>query len=306
MKKVSVVTVTLNLLKNNRTEHFKEMFLSLHNQTYPNIEHVIIDGNSTDGTQEFIKNMVSDFGKKEVTFISENDNGINDATNKGLSLAKGDYLMIMCSDDYYKRPDAIEILVNACEKKKADFACGDCWWLEEKVWKAKPRAFVYKHPFVINTLLMKREIFHDIGGLSDEFGIASDYEFFFRLLIKYKKSAVVHETITALRPGGVSSNHRKDRDILKDYYKIYEKYYNECHFNKHEKNCLICSYDKKYSVGLIIIFKILFFMKNSRLKWLLLRHYNIFYYICHKIYDILRKIYGIFKLLYLIFKTEII
>ena len=106
MKKVSIITTTFNLIKNKREEYFEEMFKSLHNQTYENIEHVIIDGNSTDGTQEFIKNTIEKYGKKEVTFLSEPDNGINDATNKGFSIAKGDYLTLICSDDYYTRNDA--------------------------------------------------------------------------------------------------------------------------------------------------------------------------------------------------------
>ena len=128
------------------------MFKGLHNQTYPNIEHVIIDGNSTDGTQDFINDMIKKHAQKEVTFISEPDSGINDATNKGFRVAKGDYLMIMNSDDYYMRDDAIELLVKAAEKKNADYACADCWWLEKKVWKARPDAFVYMHPFTFNTL----------------------------------------------------------------------------------------------------------------------------------------------------------
>lgn len=305
MKKVSIITITYNLLKNGRPDFFETMFTSLHNQTYPNIEHVIIDGASTDGSQEFIKQMITKYGKKEVTFISEPDNGIEDATNKGWTIAKGDYLMLMCSDDYYMREDAVELLVNACEKKNADFACGDCWWLEKKVWKAKPNSFVYQHPFLINTLLMKKEIFNDIGGLSDEFGIASDYEFFYRLLTKYTKAAVVHKTITALRPGGVSSNHRKDKRIVKSYYKIFKKYYNYP-FTKKEMNCLISSYEYKYSVGLIQILKMLFLMENNRLKWMLIRHYNIFYYIKHKIYQIISKIYNFIKLIYLITNTDIL
>ena len=306
MKKVSIITTTYNILKNGRPDFFEQMFRSLHNQTYQNIEHVIIDGNSTDGTQDYIKEMIAKYGKKEVTFISEPDDGINDATNKGFFVAKGDYLMIMCSDDYYMRDDAVELLVNACEKKNADFACGDCWWLEKKVWKAKPNSFVYQHPFVLNTLLMKKEIFNDIGGLSDEYGVASDYEFFFRLLTKYSKYAVVHKTITALRPGGVSSNHRKDKAIIKDYYKIYEKFYKECDFSKNEMNRLICAYETKYAVKTFQILKILFLMKNSPMKWLLLKHYNPLYFLKRHIYIFIMKLYGIAKLIYLMFKTELL
>ena len=306
MKKVSIITVTYNLLKNNREDLFRQMFESLHAQTYPNIEHVIIDGNSTDGTQDFIKNLAEEIGTKEITLISEPDNGINDATNKGFSVAKGDYLMLMCSDDYYMCSDAVELLVNACEKKNADFACGDCWWLEKKVWKAKPNAFVYKHPFVINTLLMKKDVFNDIGGLDDEFGVAADYEFFFKLLNKYNKYAVVHKTLTALRPGGISGDYKKERNILGCYYKIYEKYYSECKFTKREMNCLVGSYSAVFSVGLAQILKIIFFMKNSKMKWLLLRHYNIFYYLCRKFVGLYAKLRGICKLMYLIIHTELL
>jgi putative colanic acid biosynthesis glycosyltransferase len=90
---VTVITVCRNILDAGRREHFLEMFNSVTAQTYPNIEHVIIDGASTDGTIDFIQQTI--LGQNNIRFFSEPDSGIYDAMNKGIHWANGEFVAFL-------------------------------------------------------------------------------------------------------------------------------------------------------------------------------------------------------------------
>ena len=103
--KVTVITATYNLIKNGREKSFRQCVESVHHQTYKNIEHLIIDGASTDGTLE----LIAEYEKKGwLRCVSEPDKGMADAMNKGIQKASGEYVIILISDDYYIL-DAIEV-----------------------------------------------------------------------------------------------------------------------------------------------------------------------------------------------------
>lgn len=204
-KKITVITATFNLVKGKRKDVFIKMFKSVHQQTYPNIEHLIMDGGSKDGTLDFIQKINSRYGRKELRIISEPDKGITDATIKGYHQARGEYIILMCSDDYYLRNDALELLANALEEQQADFACADGWWMFSHTWIADLDSFVYRHPFMISTLLAKKELFDKYGYFDPSYEVVADYELMFRLLSNPDiKGAVVPKTVTVLRPGGFS------------------------------------------------------------------------------------------------------
>ncbi len=90
--KVTIVTITYNLIKAGRTDSFKQAVESVHRQNYDNIEHIIIDGASTDGSKELIEEYVK---KKWVICFSEPDKGIYDAMNKGIQKASGEYIAFL-------------------------------------------------------------------------------------------------------------------------------------------------------------------------------------------------------------------
>lgn len=209
-KKISVITPTFNLIKGNRKDVFIEMFKSVHAQTYPNIEHIIIDGGSKDGTIELINELIKQSGTKDVKIISEPDNGITDASIKGFNNSSGDYVIIMNSDDYYMCNDALELLANAIERKNVDYACADCWWLCRDTWIADISSFAYRHPFVISTWLVKRWVFEKYGHFKPDLKIVADFELFFRILKQDDVTGTeVHKTLTCLRPGGASQSNEK-------------------------------------------------------------------------------------------------
>lgn len=273
MKKVSIITATYNMVSKNRKEYFIEMFRSIHEQDYPNIEHVIVDGGSKDGSVEFIEEIINKYAKKEIVFISEKDKGINDATNKGYIKSSGDYITLMCDDDFYTRPDSVSKLLKAAIDNNADFACSDCWWSwgdNSFVWRADPSHFAsYNPPCLINTMLIKREVLDkEPYYLPLEYPLAGDWELQFRLLKKENaKAAVVSQPLTILRAGGAA---QADYSLVKkEIEEIFYKHFNSKLitrnelYNMHQSKC-----------GIITLLKIYLFCKNKQIKKSVFKTYN--------------------------------
>lgn len=134
--KVSIITVVWN-----NADTIKDAIESVLNQTYKNIEYIIVDGGSTDGTIEIIQS----YGNKISKFISEKDEGIYDAMNKGIKLATGDIVGILNSDDFYKSNDVIETVVREFISKDIDCLYGDLEYVDKndtskviRYWKSNP------------------------------------------------------------------------------------------------------------------------------------------------------------------------
>lgn len=213
--KVSIITV---VYKNKDT--IKDAIESVLNQTYKNIEYIIVDGASTDGTVEIIKS----YGNKIDKFISEPDNGIYDAMNKGIKLATGDIIGFLNSDDFYASNNVLEKVTNEFIDKKVDSVYGDLVYVDNKdvtkvvrYWKSKPyKEGLFKkgwhppHP----TFFVKREIYEKYGKFRLEFKIAADYELMLRFLEKHKIStAYIPKVLVKMRVGGKSNQSIKN--ILK-------------------------------------------------------------------------------------------
>ena len=105
---VTVVTITFNLIKAGREKTFRQSLESIHNQTYKNIEHIIIDGASQDGTIELLEEYAQ---KGWIKYYSESDTGIYNAFNKGIDRANGEYIVFVNSDDFYGCKFVIELSV---------------------------------------------------------------------------------------------------------------------------------------------------------------------------------------------------
>ena len=116
--KVSIVTTVFN-----RKESIERALLSIHSQSYKNIEHIIIDGLSNDGTVEIISNFIKD--KDNIIFISEEDKGIYDAINKGISMATGEIVGLMHSDDYYFNDNIVSEIAELFVNNEIDAAYAD-------------------------------------------------------------------------------------------------------------------------------------------------------------------------------------
>lgn len=129
--KISIITTTYNDIDN-----LKAIIQEVQNQDYTNIEHIIVDGGSKDGTIEVLKNYKSLLGDKLI-YISEKDSGIYDALNKGISLASGD--IIGCCFDHYTSNHVISEIVNRIEKDSSDGVHGDLVYIKDdkivRYWK---------------------------------------------------------------------------------------------------------------------------------------------------------------------------
>ena len=175
--KVSIVTVVYN-----NKEYIKDSINSVLGQRYNDIEYIIIDGGSNDGTLEIIK----EYGNKISKIVSEKDNGLYDAMNKGFKLATGDIIGILSSDDVYIDDIVISKVVEAFKKEKTDCLYADLLYVNEKDinkiirhWAPSdfiPGSFIKgwhpPHP----TFFVKQNIYKDYGYIDDSLKVSADFE----------------------------------------------------------------------------------------------------------------------------------
>ncbi len=229
--KLTVITVTYNLVDSGRVDYFRQCLESVHNQTYKEIEHIIIDGNSKDGSLFIIREYAE---KGWIKYISEKDDGIYHAMNKGIKLAKGEYVAFLNSDDYWHNIYGVEESIKVLEKEKADFCGSDAIFIDVKNIK---RSFVgyadlnkifVRMPFCHQTMFCKTQVMIREGMFDLDFKSSADYDFLIRLYLKKYKGAVVNCKLATFRMGGESFiNYKIGQD---ECLKILKK-----HFNKHAK-----------------------------------------------------------------------
>lgn len=176
--------VTIFTIVKNRKETLPQTIMSVLSQSYSNIEYVLVDGASTDGTLEVIKQ----FDDKIDLWISEPDRGTSDAANKAISLAQGDIIFWLSSDDWIPS-DFIELAVKAFLNTGADFVFGDMAMYRDgildslvKANKDYVKALMSGNPrFNFPSMLIKREHFQKLGLLDMTYKYTNDYEWTLRL-----------------------------------------------------------------------------------------------------------------------------
>lgn len=203
-KKISVIVTTYNSKGN-----FIRTYKSIKQQSYDNIEIVVIDGASTDGTVEEIQKY-AESENKGIHWISEKDKGIYDAINKGIEIATGEYI-IVCND-IYRDKDALKKLVNAIESdERVIGAHADLVYCEEgkikRFWKMGQgqieQGWMPAHP----TLLLKKSVYEKYGLYKTDYKCSADYEFIVRILKNdSNKLGYVPEVLVSMFYGGTSSN----------------------------------------------------------------------------------------------------
>ncbi len=210
--KVSIITATYN-----SEATIAHCLASVKNQTYQNIEHIIIDGGSTDHTLAIIKQ--NEFLGE---LISEKDNGIYDAMNKGIDLATGDIIGILNSDDLYASDTIIQQLVDLFETSNAAAIYGDLEYVDsieislvKRKWIAgscSKKEFLYgwmpPHP----TFFVKAELYRQYGKFNLNVYTAADYELMLRFIYRFGiKVAYLQEVMVKMRTGGVSNQSIRNR-----------------------------------------------------------------------------------------------
>ncbi len=210
--KFSIITATYNSEKT-----IKDAINSVASQTYKNIEHIIIDGASTDNTLSVINENSGKISK----IISEPDKGIYDALNKGIKNASGDIIVFLHADDIYADNTVIEKAATLFSEKKTDSIFGDLQYVSKddtnkiiRYWKSGEFTFsklkkgwMPPHP----TFFVRKEIYDKYGLFDTNFRIAADYDIILRFLGKYKIStAYLHEVMIKMRIGGESNKSIKN------------------------------------------------------------------------------------------------
>lgn len=211
--KISIITVVYNNVK-----AIKNAIDSVLSQSYPNIEYIIVDGNSTDGTKE----LVASYGNKITTFISESDYGIYDAMNKGLRFATGDYVAFLNADDVYASSTSVASMAHLLQQTQADVGYANLIYLHpepnntiKRYWKSGNFSklnfllgFTFPHP----TFFAKKSLFDKYGGFNTSLKIAADYELTLRFTYKNESKVVyLPEILVKMRAGGASNGNIRNR-----------------------------------------------------------------------------------------------
>ncbi|MFS6801871.1 glycosyltransferase family 2 protein [Edwardsiella tarda] len=225
--KVSIITATYN-----SESTIIDTLLSLKSQSYHNIEYIVIDGASRDNTV----NLVMDIYPEVSHLISEPDSGIYDALNKGISVATGDVIGFLHSDDMFTYPDAISDIVNSFERNQVDAVYADLDYVDRleptkviRRWKSRShtlqdlsKGWMPPHP----TFYMRKDIYKSLCGFDTQYRISADYESLLRYLLKGRiRTSYISKTLISMRVGGVSNRSlasmikksKEDINIMKKY-----------------------------------------------------------------------------------------
>ncbi len=205
--KVSLITVTYN-----SAPYLADCINSVVSQTYSNIEHIVIDGNSTDGTMAIIKSYEQHIAR----WVSEPDKGMYDAINKGIAMATGDVVGILNSDDMFASADVVSSIVDCFNEFQLDAVYGDLVYVSKantnkivRLWKGfayKRSRFAYGWMPAHPTFYVRRELIEQLGGYESHYFTAADYEFMARYLFRYRISArYLPKLIVKMRVGGQSN-----------------------------------------------------------------------------------------------------
>ncbi len=210
--KISIITVVYN-----NKETIRDAIESIQSQTYDNIEHIIIDGNSTDGTV----NIVNSYGDKIAKFVSERDDGLYDAMNKGIELATGDVVGILNSDDVYFDDKVIERVMDEFVSKNVQSVFADLDFVDQydidkvvRKWRLSPyvpgsfaKGWHPAHP----SFFVKKEVYDKYGMFDLELAISADFELMLRFLEKHHIStSYLPQVLVKMRMGGESTSSLKN------------------------------------------------------------------------------------------------
>lgn len=211
--KITLITVTYN-----SAQFLQSAIQSVAHQDYSNIEYIIVDGGSTDDTLQIIAKNSATITK----WVSEKDEGMYDAINKGMQMATGDVIGILNSDDMLASPNVLSKIAACFEESQADSLFGDLLYVDadetsriHRSWKGMPyRRSLFRtgwmpaHP----TFYVRKSVVDELGGYKPYYFSASDFELMTRYLYKHRvSSCYLPELLVKMRKGGMSNGSFKKR-----------------------------------------------------------------------------------------------
>lgn len=225
---VSIITPTYNILDSGKSDDFFVQVKLVDKQTYPYIEHIVIDNASTDGTQELLKEYKNN---GYISFYSAPDTGKYDALNKGIMRARGKYVAFMSCDDFYHDLTGIADVVNVMEAENADF----CFF---PAYCRQPDGSIFLYvPSMLNAfqvmpcshqaIVFKKETLEKIGNFDSKFKILADYDLILRLLLNHCKGVFFDGNIVTYNMGeqALKYTSQVEAECNHIYYKNYRNLY---------------------------------------------------------------------------------
>jgi len=218
--RLSVITIVYNNVK-----HVERTLLSVLNQTYPNIEYIVIDGSSTDGTLDILKR----YENRITKLLSEKDEGIYDAMNKGLAMATGDYVLFMNSGDEIYSPDTVANVFASADD--ADIYYGETEMIDESLQSLGQRrhkapqqftwqGFKYGMSISHQAIYIRRSITEPFDR---RYSLSADIDWIIRSAKKATKIVNVNRYVAKYMVGGMSKT--KHRQSLLERFDIMKRYY---------------------------------------------------------------------------------
>lgn len=224
--KISIITVVYN-----NKETIQDAINSVLSQDYDNIEYIIVDGASTDGTVEAIKEAIKRYTERSIKFISEKDDGIYDAMNKGVALATGEVVGLLNGDDVYADNLVLKKVAGVFTNRSVDVCYADLVYVDKydlnkvvRYWKSSDyhdslfsKGWAPPHP----TFFVRRKVYEKYGVFDLSYSMGNDVDLMMRFLEKYKlKSVYVPDVLVKMRLGGISNRHflnivRQNMELLR-------------------------------------------------------------------------------------------
>ena len=217
-EKVSIITVC-----KNSVQYIEQTILSVLNQTYQNIEYIVIDGGSTDGTVDILRK----YAPRLTKWVSEPDNGIYDAYNKGISLSTGSIIGIINSSDWYAI-DAVEKVANYFREYNVKWLHGDVVNITrdgiQELPKDRLRVGKITDVYDFPTVFIKREVYDVYGGFDLSYRIEADIDMMIRLKVNKVPSGYVPSILSYYRMNGISFHPSYQSKKLRELTRLFTRY----------------------------------------------------------------------------------
>lgn len=215
---ISIITATYNSASTLRST-----FDSVLSQTYKNIDYVVVDGGSTDGTLDIIREYEPRFSG-HMRWISERDRGIYDAMNKGIMMARGEVVGILNSDDFYTSDDVLECVVRGFDDS-LDAVYGDIHYVHPNDLSKCVRYYSSKNfkPWTVRfgympahpSFYVRKAVYDKYGLYSLDYKIAADFDMIVRLFCKHRINAkYMKKDFVTMRTGGISTSNFSHRILI--------------------------------------------------------------------------------------------
>jgi glycosyltransferase involved in cell wall biosynthesis len=260
MTRISIITINYQ----NQVGLLKTIH-SVLDQSYPNIEYIVIDGASTDGSVD----VMNSFSTKLAYSVSESDNGIYQAMNKGWKRATGEYCLFLNSGDYLYSNSVIEEVVKCIEKTSTDIVFGNLFAYDENtgfisVFSEPISLYYFQHNFIPHpAAFTKRSLLEKLNGFYEHYSLISDWAFFVNSFLQKATFKQIDVTVTAFYMKGSSSNGEvsvKDKTALfNNEFKFLKSDFENLERLRHFDTSIITKLARKVSA-----FKIKYFDKHIR------------------------------------------